>query len=72
MLVHCWSAVYDVGPTVNQHWVNVSCLLGLGQYIVKQTRDARSTLPQYWANFDYIESTLDLTLFWDVITGHIN
>ena len=28
MLVHCWTTVYDVGPTANQHWVNVSCLLG--------------------------------------------
>ena len=22
------AAVYDVGPTLNQHWFNVSCLLG--------------------------------------------
>ena len=24
----CWPAVYDVGPTLTQHWLNVSCLLG--------------------------------------------
>ena len=31
MLVHCWPAVYDVGPTLNQHCCNVSCLLGIYQ-----------------------------------------
>ena len=28
MLGRCWTTVYDVGPTLNQHWVVVSCLLG--------------------------------------------
>ena len=28
MLAHCWPAVVDGGPAVNQHWVNISCLLG--------------------------------------------
>ena len=28
MLVHCWVDVVDGGPTVNQHWVSVSYLLG--------------------------------------------
>ena len=28
-LVYCWPTVYDVGPTVNQRWTNVSCLLGM-------------------------------------------
>ena len=23
----CWSTVYDAGPTLDQHWVDVSCLL---------------------------------------------
>ena len=23
LLVYCWATVYDGGPTVNQHWVNV-------------------------------------------------
>ena len=27
ILVQCWPAVYDVGPTLNQYWFNVSCLL---------------------------------------------
>ena len=26
-LVQCWSIVCDAGPTLNQHWVNVPCLL---------------------------------------------
>ena len=28
MLVWCWATVFDAGPTSNQHWVNVSCLIG--------------------------------------------
>ena len=28
MLVHCWPSVADGGPTLYQHWVNVSYLLG--------------------------------------------
>ena len=29
MLVQCWAIVEDDGPTLNQHRVNVPCLLGL-------------------------------------------
>ena len=36
MLVQCWTYVYDVGPTLDQHWFNVSCLLG---YTVVQRKD---------------------------------
>ena len=28
MPIKCWAAVSDVGPTLNRHWFNVSCLLG--------------------------------------------
>ena len=28
MLAQCWPTVYDAGPTLDQHWVDVSCLLG--------------------------------------------
>ena len=27
LLVQCWSTVYDVGPTLNQQWLNISFLL---------------------------------------------
>ena len=27
MLVQCWASVEDDGPTLNQHWVSVLCLL---------------------------------------------
>ena len=27
LLVQCWASVYDAGPTLNQQWLNVSCLL---------------------------------------------
>ena len=26
LLVYCWSIINDIGPALNQHWVNVSCL----------------------------------------------
>ena len=29
MLFQCWASVEDVGPTLKQHWVNASCLLGI-------------------------------------------
>ena len=28
MFDQCWPTVYDVGPTLVKHWVDVSCLLG--------------------------------------------
>ena len=28
-LTQCWANVEDGGPTLKQHWVNVSCFLGL-------------------------------------------
>ena len=27
MLIYCWASVADAGPTVNQHWLNIPCLL---------------------------------------------
>ena len=29
MLAQCWASVVDGGPTLSQHWVNFSCLLGI-------------------------------------------
>ena len=29
MLFECWSTIYDAGPTLKRHWVNVSCLLDI-------------------------------------------
>ena len=28
MLFKCWPTVFDIGPTLTQHWVNAPCLLG--------------------------------------------
>ena len=28
MLIQCWATVCDAGPTLNQHMLNVSCVLG--------------------------------------------
>ena len=47
-LVYCWATVYDVDPTVNQRWANVSCLLGYeGKTVFKLTR---TKLKDIWIN----------------------
>ena len=28
MLAQCWASDVDGGPTLNQHWLNISCWLG--------------------------------------------
>ena len=28
VLVWCWASAADGGPALDQHWVNISCLLG--------------------------------------------
>ena len=42
MLGQCWPAVYDVGPTSSQHWLNVSCLPAV--------YDVGPTSSQHWLN----------------------
>ena len=32
MLIYCWPRFEDDGPTINQHWFSVSCLLGVKAY----------------------------------------
>ena len=39
MLFQCWSPVFDTGPTLKQHWVNASCLLGIDFIQVHQEKD---------------------------------
>ena len=36
----CWSTVFDVDPTSKQHWVNVSCLLGIQPRFVVSSNNA--------------------------------
>ena len=31
LLVQSWANVFDAGPTLYQHWLNVSCLMGVHQ-----------------------------------------
>ena len=35
LLVQCWSSVYDAGPTLNQQWLNGSCLLVSLEYLFR-------------------------------------
>ena len=37
MLCQCWATVGDGGPTLKQHWVNASCLLGYTSFLNVQT-----------------------------------
>ena len=33
MFDQCWPTVYDVGPTLVKHWVDVSCFLGISRQL---------------------------------------
>ena len=46
MLLYCWARVADDGPTVQQHWVIVSCLLGM----LSTSKEHASHPPQHPAN----------------------
>ena len=48
MLFECWPAVFDVGPALKQHWVNVMCLLGSAPVI--NSRPNTATLTKCWAS----------------------
>ena len=37
--VECWASVADNEPTLKQHWVNVSCLLGILFTVPQQAQD---------------------------------
>ena len=37
-LVHCWASVYDAGPTFNQPWMNISCLLGVRRSVCQPNK----------------------------------
>ena len=38
VLILCWASVADGGPELDQHWVNVSCLLGSRRRIIFSMR----------------------------------
>ena len=37
MLFQCWSTVFNAGPTLNRHWLNILCLMGRDLLPVCQT-----------------------------------
>ena len=45
MLDQCWPTVYDDGPTLVKHWVDVSCLLGGHWSLIGLML---STVDQHW------------------------
>ena len=57
MLVQCWPTVFDAGPTLFQHWVNVSCsrrwpnivpTLAERLLLAGLTANLSSFLPSHW------------------------
>ena len=40
MLAQCWTSFCDAGPTLNQHWVSVSCLLCISSAISRRWTNA--------------------------------
>ena len=36
MLFQCWANVFNAGPTLKQHWVDTSCLLGYSHLLSPQ------------------------------------
>ena len=46
MLVQCWFTVYDAGPTLEQDWVDLSFLLGIGLNRAECTSE-KLVIPMY-------------------------
>ena len=71
MLFYCWASVADNGPTLKQHWLNVSCLLGHNIKIIKhdifwgfslQTRYIDPMLFECWSTVRDVGPTFKQTL----------
>ena len=48
MLFQCWHTVFDSGPTLKQHWVNVPCLLGSDLYTTLNPSSTRILSYKPW------------------------
>ena len=56
LLVQCWSTFYDAGPTLNQQWLNASCLQHPSKHEALShcwfnVGPPSTTLAQHWTNF---------------------
>ena len=56
MLIQCWPIVYDAGPALSQHCVNVSCLLGMSPSALSTMR-AQSCINLLPAKLSYCNHT---------------
>ena len=54
MLDQCWPNVLDGGPTLAQHWIDVSCLLGQYLTSVDDPRTERIKRFTHWERDDPI------------------
>ena len=57
MPIYCWPVVSDVGPTLNRHWYNVSCLLDIKTDPELTTGNWNETVSRCWANVSAILPT---------------
>ena len=51
MCLYCWAIICDSGPTIQQHWANVSCLLGWYisvTFFLMQTTACTGCEPSHW------------------------
>ena len=62
MPIYCWPAVFDVGPTLNRHLFNVSCLLGLYiGYLVNFLKPLNRQYRVYSGFFTFFVSILHIS-----------
>ena len=63
MLVQCWATVVDGGPTLNQHWLDTSYLLGILFY-AKESNIKRTistpTFPNSYTDMTAVSTELSL------------
>ena len=64
MFDQCWSTVYEVGPVLVKHWVNVSCLQGYSDFhealksSLSTSENSKGTLPYIYNTVIYFDEPL--------------
>ena len=66
VLGYCWASVEDGGPTLNQHWLSVSCLLGCH---LEYTNSDNTELSKNKRNLLMYNN---ITIMSTTVLGHIN
>ena len=59
MLVQCWANVADVGPTLFQHWVNVSFSTSREMSAARAESSNYQTVAEWWASISHCGPSLN-------------